>query len=1412
MDIDFSAIVPAATGKHAAFEELCCQLARRTDQSRTFVRLRGDGGDGGVECYIETPTGKRGWQVKYVFDPTRLIMQASKSFRTALRNYPDLESFVLCFPFDPTGKTTRGQAGVQKLEEWKRSELSYAKEKGRAMEIELWSAGQLRDRIVEYDCSGGMNRFFFGDKVLTDQWFKAHLDNATAAPGPRYTPELNVPTDITKWFAAFGRTDAWSNALADRLRSLQKELRHLRVGAIETRGSADSAAADFGTWPGDSGPTVSALATGIKKVIEAFQHPQYLNYPEYLEMKVALQSSMDRMRSVERALALDIDHKYGEGASDSPGWRQLASEWDGALPAANLDSTRDVLRALKDLLNWLDSPAFALAFDTSFVLTGEAGSGKTHGICDISRQRHEEGRRTCLLFGHQFMGEPDPWTKIAETLSLIGLGREELLDTMDAAGEASGAPLLICIDAINETKPLYYWKNHLRSMFQAVSSRQFVRLCIVCRTPYVPTCLPEQSRLRQVEHQGFSGNQREACRAYCEHYDLQPPTLPILVPELRNPLYLRLVCETARSLGLQRLPADWSGSVKTMDTFLDQKEELFAQLNEIPAHANMVRKALTALADHLVDQATTAIPWSTAMDVLEQMARIGSERSARYLQWLVGEGLLIDDAPRGTEGTLRLAFERLGDFLLADAFLRKNTDVPSKLTSWINTVENIKPHSGMLGVLSVLLPERHDIELPDVADDTATADALLELTVSALPSRSQFAFADRSEALIDRALGMPHLSFRAMEALVSIGWRPSTLDAHWFDRRLRSMSLAERDADWCSFLHGSFSAERAVAELIEAAGSTSLENLDAPIAERWTILLLWFTAAADRRVKDGATRAAVAVVAAQPSVLPTLIASMRSIDDDAVRERILLVAYGVLLKTRHLDTVKGVATILHRDYTNDPSAFSNALLRDHIRSICEFAAHLGVLPKGIDPQFASEVGEGSEWPLALPSTEETKAWSKPIRLWPDNFLSDFFKYSMTRMEQWEGGMSRENMTKWILKTIAQDFRFVGSNCERYDRQMLRDYGGGRGKPMWAERIGKKYMWVAMYQLASRLHDNVAPKRRAWEPKPLRRPYVLAEGRQLDPTLPRSNDSNDGRRFFVTPRLDTVGTSDDRVWIALEKDVPNISELIQVQVVSNQEWRPLMAYLSSGDRQDGAPYRQTWMHLFGYLVSAGDAALLLEKLDGRNLLGGWMPNGSRFGGGGFVAEYPWATSFNVMPDEWYETGGDEGLLKGLVPAWNDLCCEWEYDASLEDGAITVMVPARRLFEGEGLWWDGEGGFRRSDGRTVFLDPSVAAGGPHALMADVEHLEVGLRKNGQCMFWALLGGKLMMGGSMTEVERTPMRTFSQSAWMGPDGTLHQNELVFFDNPNEGRGLADAPDESRAERDDQENLDVKARIRYV
>ena len=120
-DFDFKSIVPRCGGQTEAFEELCCQIAHRSlPHDAYYIRLRGAGGDGGVECFADTPDEHRiGWQTKYVFEVDSLISQATKSIETALRIHPTLTRYIVCFPFDLTGPTGRGRGGLEKFDKWR---------------------------------------------------------------------------------------------------------------------------------------------------------------------------------------------------------------------------------------------------------------------------------------------------------------------------------------------------------------------------------------------------------------------------------------------------------------------------------------------------------------------------------------------------------------------------------------------------------------------------------------------------------------------------------------------------------------------------------------------------------------------------------------------------------------------------------------------------------------------------------------------------------------------------------------------------------------------------------------------------------------------------------------------------------------------------------------------------------------------------------------------------------------------------------------------------------------------------------------------------------------------------------------------------------------------------------------------
>ena len=203
------------------------------------------------------------------------------------------------------------------------------------------------------------------------------------------------------------------------------------------------------------------------------------------------------------------------------------AEYEVSFPTANLDDVREVIKAVEALAEWLNSPAGWCAFETTFLLLGSAGSGKTHGVCNGATRRLHEGRLSVVTFGHVFGGEPDPWTRMREYLGLPGtLGRDGLLDALNSAADASSYLLVIWVDAINETKPRRFWRERLLTFGDAVSRRPFLRLCVTCRTSFAPHCVPEGGAGITAEHHGFAGIEQEACRAFFAHYDLDHRWFP----------------------------------------------------------------------------------------------------------------------------------------------------------------------------------------------------------------------------------------------------------------------------------------------------------------------------------------------------------------------------------------------------------------------------------------------------------------------------------------------------------------------------------------------------------------------------------------------------------------------------------------------------------------------------------------------------------------------------------------------------------------------------------------------------------------------------------------------------------------------------------------------------------------------
>jgi len=1241
-ELEFKNISARGGSVENAFEELCCQLASRSRPVGTrFERYRGAGGDGGVECKVIDANGSvTGWQTKYVFNIDGLLRQAQLSLETALSVHRDLTCYVVCFPFDLTGKTARkGKSQTEKFDIWAREAEAFAIAMGRVLTIERKSAHDIQDLVLANDPSGGLRHYFFSATTFSDQWFVDHVAAAKLMAGPRYNREISLETPLSGWFSSFEGGSAWLVRLADHLNACRNQATHVEESVEEKDGNPMRPG-----WPEavhDKGMKAAADSRSCIQCAEA------LTAEPTEEGLSKLQASIARLLSdlttVASELAADLDAKHGEGSADSRQFRSYMAEYMVSFPASNLDAVRDALEKWREFSDWLSSPAGFLAFKPVFVLSGSGGAGKTHSLCDIAQRRLAYGAYTCVIFGHQFGGEPDPWTRFAESLGVpLTLGRDGVLDALEAAGECSGNKLVICVDAVNETRPRSYWYGRIAEFARAVASRAHLKLCVSCRTSFLQVCLPKDFADQAVEHKGFVGMERESCNAFFSHYNLEPPLVPVLQPELANPLYLKLVCETLRAKGLKQLPKGWFGIAPVIRAFLAHKEDQFATEHSVSPGAAIVSGSLRAITVAIVKSGSAALQWSEAHSAIDTAKPQAT--GINVLQWLITADLLIEDGPStdalGAENVVRPAFERFGDFLVASEMLEFVTSSNlnqafqngGQFAHLMSTAQAVRENASLLSALSVLLPEKiHGIELSELVEDDSLRSEVANVVVRSLPWRTAETFFPCTQDVLRRMLNTPD-AYKAMDALLAVSTQDSEIDALWLHEVMGWLPFPNRDAFWCGYLKLGYEENNIVRRIIEAAQDIDLQKVDDSTAERWCILLLWFSAAADRRVKDSATRAAIAILRYHQKLLPKLVSLFHSTDDDEVRERTLLVAYGVLIHTRDQAVLKAVAEELVSTYTASPGKFQNAIIRDHIRCIAELAASLDCLDKRFDPTMPNH--RNPETPRPEPPAESYEnTWKDEkehgVQLVVRSCLHDDFNhYTISCLSGWNHAMKKATIGRWIVKRVLDDFGYRGSKCSSYDSALTRETGGGRGKPKWAERIGKKYQWIAMYQLASRLYDSVDRERDSFERTTERLPLILSEERKLDPTIiqPAHPDRVPSECWWVGGNVDLPSTKqlDHPIWVNRRDDLPSMESLLAPNSHDGQRWLPLSCSPQWSEYQEGRPYgkpyRSTWIDLQAYLVPESQLDGAMKAISRRNFSGMQMPSGAKWLHV-FVGEYP-----------------------------------------------------------------------------------------------------------------------------------------------------------------------------------------------
>jgi hypothetical protein len=1333
LHIDFSRIRSFGTGQSDAFEELCCQIFRRLYLSSLpsgsqFSRFRGSGGDGGVEAIWTLPNGEKwGLQAKYFYElESTQLRQMRESLVQAVENHPELTRYIFCLPFNPTGPTAGGRRGTsqtEKLERWVQQQQHELHERNISVAIEFWTETVLRDNLIEADPYGGMQRYWFDLELMTHHWLWERLEDAKTQAGRRYSPRLAVHVPAFDALEAFACSENWKARVDNLIQELgDKAGIWFRLKRSFSGGSDDVA-------------TLAQVSCNQLRSLESD-----LSFATDLESSFDIPGVMSKidnlistLRELEALLATELRDNYGENA-DSIMFRQFRAEYMADFPAEKLDITRELIQCLEKLNTWVKSSECCLPRSSRMLLRGPAGIGKTHAIIDHAIYRTERGQICLVFFGEDFTGA-EPWEVIASKLGLSGnVNRDELWGMINAAAEASGKSAIIYIDALNESQERRRWKQSwLPTLRQQIARYSHLKLCVSCRDTYLDEVLEEGVDWPQVTHNGFLGREFEAVTRFFEFYELEPPATPLLQPEFRNPLFLHCVCQGIKGVGRTSLPLGSIGFTFVLRLLLEEKNKRISQVCDYDPRFNKTSEALRNLARMMASRSTRLLPIDVAKSVIDSVHPVVDYSRSLFYQ-LEKEGLIaLVELPSqhlaAKEWYCRFTFERVADFLIAASMLEgieaetiREQFTTGRLSFVTSSNEVVREFRGLLEAWSIILPEQYNVELVDVIESVDRYSILFPIMFSGFTWRSSQTFTDNTKRLILDGLSNTVSFESAMDALLGLAVIPDhPLNSIFLDGILRSETLTGRDSSWSVYLHFDYQKNMSGYRLLEWALKADLTTFSQTTVKLWAITLSWFCSASDRRVRDRATKGLVRLCVSKPGIMSDLLTAFLDVEDDYILERVSLACYSAVLMVKDDQCLTQLCDIVYTRVFLTQNIPLNVLIRDWLRLIMELGVNRGILNDSFNPEYFRPPFN-SPWPIRFPDKQDIEhllkqdAFKREMNLDSYGIGTDFARYMLQpkllrRYDIESCGITKEQVYSWFIRTVAEELGYPGEGerCYKYDRYLVWTYGGGRSKPTWAERLGKKYYWILLQRLAGIFADHVPLRHDYWDSDDVETFVPRLQGiefRDIDPTDLRDLSTSLGDHFNwwkpINYDFTSVSHISDTEWIG-NADFPNPEEWVEVSDPDGQRWIHLsLSYSLKSEPPTGSrshyPYRNMGTVMYAVTVPRDSLQLVRQAVNGAE----YSPSFTEFQADNyriFFGEYP----TSLACEQSFETG--ELWVKCSIPGADEAQAttiallrsgNFEYDCSTDSEVPSLQVPSPELIDFGRLAWDGQSAWVNDDG--------------------------------------------------------------------------------------------------------------------
>lgn len=1134
------------------------------------------------------------------------------------------------------------------------------------------------------------------------KWFEEQNDLAIKALGKRYSPEVNFPFDDMEWaLAALCIDDGFVELLWD---ELDDELQNIK-SYLRNRKHPEN-------------DKTKVLCDEVTSNI----HNLNENVSTYLKLRKSVCSLQDNLEDYE--IHKDEYNEYG--------YRSLR------------EKTAGFNNRLKKI--WIDLKA-----SKYWIITGEAGMGKSHLIGDMVTRRKTNGEPTILLLGEQFAKDIDPIIQIKNKLE-IQYRSESMLQRFDSYGRRKGKPVVFFIDALNEGGGDELWMKYWEVFVSRFSKFEYLRLVVSFRISGSRNWfydLAKQSDTAHIYyHRGFSGNEKRASEFMFSSYGLDQPLWPSYGSEFANPLFLKTYCrlheKTGKPLKLDNLWVTFNEYCKEVNHELAKKRDYCDSLA-------LVTDAMNCIANLMIqDGSRWRLEYKTVNKALVKVAELFKDPK-EFMRIMVDEGLLRIDSYEGKD-YVDFGYELIGDYFIANNLLKQNAIIDED--KWWSY------GSGVPEAMAVVAPYKKNVEAFEIVEKDVKEDAMNAMIES---SGWRDTFTTKGWQVINLLTKDKEYGTLFNIVLKRPFRSDDTANSTKLYELLWPLSMSERDAIWTTSISSEWDLGRNIMDLAEwgmHVSQKALLRVDTDTIYRCAETLVWAFTSTWRQLRDTATHALVNVFVERKELILPLLQKYHTINDPYVEERLWASVFGALTLCQDKTVAQAIAQWVYSQVFFSKQVPENILVRDYAKGIVRYAQQLGI-EMGIDETNLTLPYTNNTIPAVLASKQITEKYDSDdwenmkeaeLNVWRakqavlgsmatehsprTSMYGDFGRY-VFQSSMSDFPVDPEAMSNWAIEMIFEEYGYDSKVFSNFD-VLHRSYDRSHND---IERIGKKYQWIAMYRILARLSDvypDIVFEDSFYTP--------TQSARNIDPTYKVDTKLNDNRNSkYSVPQFDVTQTKGELKWLRQWREMPPIEDYLLTIDKEGVEWVNLFSYNAikspkSFSNHDGW-IREIWTFVQAFAVKKEHLKTICHEIQRVGLEGrGFREN--REIDGIYAREFYWSDTYHDRCKvEYYgfapfSIDHQEFAKIDIAPAYLQYNHSSSEDASISDG-VNIIMPNEWLYNGldlrygktNGVWVD-------KDGVVIVMDNAEYCKGHSALLMRKDILLNYLNKEGLTLFWPIL----------------------------------------------------------------------------